>query len=101
KDDCKKNIQRISEENKQFAAKLENNSAVKNVRTTGTILALDFKTSEQTSYFNSLRDEVYKYFLDEGIILRPLGNTIYIMPHYCISDDDIIYIYTAIEKRAV
>jgi len=38
------------------------------------------------------------YFLDAGIILRPLGNIIYILPPYCITDDELSYIYSKIEQ---
>ena len=59
---------------------------------------MEWETGSDTSYFNSLRDVLYKYFLDAGIILRPLGNTIYILPPYCITDDELNYIYAKIEQ---
>ncbi|MHB1179884.1 MAG: aminotransferase class III-fold pyridoxal phosphate-dependent enzyme, partial [Daejeonella sp.] len=68
------------------------------VRHTGTILALEWKTEEGTSYFNNLRDNLYNFFLEEGIILRPLGNIIYILPPYCITDEQLDYIYLKIEE---
>ncbi len=58
---------------------------LKDVRVRGTILALEFDTGEATSYFSSRRDELYRFFLSRGLILRPLGNVIYFMPPYCIS----------------
>ncbi|MEO6631195.1 MAG: adenosylmethionine--8-amino-7-oxononanoate aminotransferase BioA, partial [Mucilaginibacter sp.] len=63
-----------------------------------TIIALEWKTDGNTSYFSTLRDKLYTYFLDAGIILRPLGNIIYILPPYCISNDDLNYIYSKIEQ---
>jgi len=59
---------------------------------------MEWETGSDTSYFNSLRDVLYQYFLDAGIILRPLGNTIYILPPYCITDDELNYIYAKIEQ---
>jgi adenosylmethionine-8-amino-7-oxononanoate aminotransferase len=100
-EDCQNNIHRISEQHKSFAEKIARFASIKNVRSTGTILAFDFETSDKTSYFNSIRDQLYNFFLAEGIILRPLGNTLYVMPPYCISDEDLQYIYQAIEKRIV
>ncbi len=70
----------------------------KNLRSIGTILAMDFNSPEQTSYFNSLRDQLYNYFIDKKILLRPLGNTIYVMPPYCISDDELEDVYNTIER---
>jgi adenosylmethionine-8-amino-7-oxononanoate aminotransferase len=71
---------------------------VKCIRQTGTILALEWETSGETSYFNNLRDNLYNFFLGHGIILRPLGNIIYIMPPYCITDEQLDYIYKKIEE---
>ncbi len=64
----------------------------------GTILAMDFESNEQTSYFNPLRDRLYQFFLGKGIILRPLGNTVYVMPPYCISNEELVMVYTALEE---
>jgi adenosylmethionine-8-amino-7-oxononanoate aminotransferase len=60
------------------------------------ILAIEIETSNATSYFNTIRDKAAKFFLAKGILLRPLGNVIYLVPPYCISDKDLDYIYDAI-----
>ena len=91
-------IQRITEQNAAFAERIKGISKLKAVRQTGTILAMEWETGANTSYFSSLRDTLYQYFLKAGIILRPLGNVIYILPPYCISNDDLHYIYGTIEK---
>jgi len=59
---------------------------------------MEWQTGSNTSYFSSLRDTLYHYFLDAGIILRPLGNIIYILPPYCITNEELHYIYTKIEQ---
>lgn len=100
-EDCQNNIYRISQQHKSFVEKIRGVVSIKNARITGTILALDFESGDETSYFNSIRDELYNFFLGEGIILRPLGNAVYVMPPYCISDDDLGHIYQAIEKKVV
>jgi adenosylmethionine-8-amino-7-oxononanoate aminotransferase len=87
-----KNIERISDKHHQFKLIIANHPKLKDVRQCGTILALEWQT-DGTSYFNSLRDVLYHFFLEKGIILRPLGNILYIMPPYCISDGDLDYIY--------
>lgn len=94
---CKENIQRIADRHQAFIKKIHDNDSVRNARSIGTILALDVNTGEPTTYFNSLRDQLYSFFISRGIILRPLGNTIYVMPPYCISDHDLSFIYAAIE----
>ncbi|MDR3694015.1 adenosylmethionine--8-amino-7-oxononanoate transaminase [Mucilaginibacter sp.] len=93
-----KNIKRIEEQHREFGVKIKEHPKVKAIRQTGTIFAMEWETGSDTSYFNALRDILYQYFLDAGIILRPLGNTIYILPPYCITDDELNYIYAKIEQ---
>jgi len=93
-----KNIERIVNRHQQFALRIKDHPRVRTTRQTGTILALEWETGTDTSYFSSLRDRLYQYFLDAGIILRPLGNIIYILPPYCITDDELSYIYSKIES---
>lgn len=93
-----KNIDRIVEKHRAFADSINAHPRIANYRQTGTILALEWETGGNTSYFSNLRDRLYHFFLDKGIILRPLGNIIYILPPYCITDDELDYIYAAIEE---
>lgn len=92
------NIQRIAASHTKFAERIKDHPKIKTVRQTGTIVAMEWETGNSTSYFSSLRDRLYYYFLDAGIILRPLGNIIYILPPYCITDADLNYIYGKIEQ---
>ncbi|MEJ7559507.1 MAG: adenosylmethionine--8-amino-7-oxononanoate transaminase [Pedobacter sp.] len=92
------NIQRISTKHSLFAKSIAEHPKLKDVRQTGTILAMEWQTGGNTSYLSELRDKLYSYFLDRGIILRPLGNIIYILPPYVISDQDLEYIYGAIHQ---
>ncbi|RCH55995.1 adenosylmethionine--8-amino-7-oxononanoate transaminase [Mucilaginibacter hurinus] len=92
------NICRIVASHADFAEKIKHHPKLKDVRQTGTILAMEWDTHGNTSYFSSLRDRLYSYFLNAGIILRPLGNIIYILPPYCITDNELGYIYSTIEN---
>nr|WP_281260183.1 adenosylmethionine--8-amino-7-oxononanoate transaminase [Mucilaginibacter yixingensis] len=92
------NIARIVQSHSAFAQRIASHPKVKTVRQTGTIVALEWETGEGTSYFSNLRDRLYHHFLNRGIVLRPLGNVIYILPPYCITDDQLAYIYAEIEK---
>jgi len=89
-------IEMIIDSHKKFAEKLANHKTFKEVRQTGTILALEFENGA-SSYFNNLRDTLYNYFLEKNILLRPLGNVLYILPPYCIKQEELTRIYTAIE----
>ena len=92
------NMDRISSMHAAFRQKIQHHPKIKTARQTGTILAMEWETGDDTSYFNSLRDKLYQYFLAAGIILRPLGNVIYILPPYCITDDELNYVYAKILK---
>ena len=98
KEECWENISRIEKKHKEFFSRLLDNSNVFNVRQRGTIIAFEIITNENTSYLNSLRDFIYEFFIEKGIILRPLGNVLYIIPPYCISNSDLDYIYQSIEE---
>ena len=69
---------------------------VTNIRQHGTILAFDVVTPHQTGYFNELRDEMYRFFIGNGVLLRPLGNTVYIMPPYCINVEQMVKTHAVI-----
>lgn len=97
-DECQENIQRISASHHSFILKNSGHAVLKNIRSNGTILAMDIETREDNSYFNSISSRLYKFFLNRQIILRPLGNTIYLMPPYCINDDELASVYKAIES---
>ena len=96
-DSTRENIKRIEDSHRQFAVKLKTHPRISTVRQTGTILAMEWETGAGTSYFSSLRDRLYAYFLEAGIILRPLGNILYILPPYCITSQELNYIYSKIE----
>jgi len=100
-DECQKNIRMIASAQQGFADELQKFPNAENIRNKGTLLAFDFKTHEHNSYFNSVRDQLYKYFLDKGIIIRPLGNTIYLMTPYCIQSSELSSIYDTIKERLV
>ncbi|HEY8929791.1 MAG TPA: adenosylmethionine--8-amino-7-oxononanoate transaminase [Mucilaginibacter sp.] len=92
------NIDRIAAAHSAFRERIANHPKVRTIRQTGAIVALEWETGNDTSYFSSLRDKLYNYFLDAGIILRPLGNTVYVLPPYCITNDDLNYVYQKIEQ---
>lgn len=75
-----------------FCQKWHSHPKLKRCETLGTILALEYH-AKTDSYFDSLRDQLYHFFLDKGILLRPLGNVLYILPPYCIQADELQFIY--------
>ncbi|ATP55871.1 adenosylmethionine--8-amino-7-oxononanoate transaminase [Pedobacter ginsengisoli] len=91
-----KNIQRVVAKHETFALRIKGHPKLKDVRQAGTILVMEWETGTDTSYLSGLRNQLYDYFLDRGIIMRPLGNIIYILAPYVISNEDLDYIYQAI-----
>jgi adenosylmethionine---8-amino-7-oxononanoate aminotransferase len=94
---CTDSRNRIISAHEAFARTIATNPMVTEVRQTGTILAIEVKTGSGT-YHSSLRDTIYRFFIDKKIVMRPLGNIIYILPPYCISNDELRYIYASIEE---
>ena len=95
---CQLQIQFISNQHDAFALKVNNHPKIKSIRKKGTILALEIKTEESTSYFNSMQQKAYQYYLSQGIFLRPLGNIVYVMPPYCITSQELNKVYAVIES---
>ena len=96
KDGTWANINRIEKQHAGFAKEASELDGVAAVRHKGTILAVEYETGAQTGYFNFLRDRLYDFFMERGIILRPLGNIIYIIPPYCITEEELNSVYEAI-----
>lgn len=92
------NIDRISRQHKAFMDKVKGNDSVKEIRHKGTILAIELNTPEETHYLNKASEMIAGYFIKKNILLRPLGNIFYLIPPYCISENDLEYIYSEIEK---
>ena len=89
-------ISNIKYRHSNFAESLKNHPRIKEVRHCGTIVAIELKTHDATGYLNNIRDKAYQFFIDRKIILRPLGNVIYILPPYCISDADLEKVHRTI-----
>lgn len=70
-----------------------------NIRRTGTITALDLKTSDP-GYLANIGPKLQAFFEGRDLLLRPLGNTIYVMPPYCITAADLDQIYAGIRDAA-
>ncbi len=98
RNECKDQIKRIENQHQQFKTKLGGNKHLKEVRSLGTILVLELKTESTSSYENNLRKKIYPFFIERNILLRPLGNTIYVLPPYIIQENELKEIYTCIEE---
>ncbi len=92
-------IVRLSQWQRELGESLRNDPRFTDARFCGTIAAFDLKVADE-GYLASIGPKLYDFFLSRGLLLRPLGNTIYIMPPYCITRDELASLYEAIRAAA-
>ena len=91
----KRKIDIISKTHKSCLENLSKRINVSKIRSLGTIAAFDFNGIEK-KYGSSAGEKLKKKFLNSGLLLRPIGNTIYLMPPFCISEETLIDCYEKI-----
>lgn len=79
-----------------FAKKLEEHPMATNIRVSGTLLALDVRSDEKSNYHHGLRDKLYAYFIEQGVLIRPLGNVLYVLPPYTITKSELKQVHDSI-----
>jgi len=89
------NIKVITASHKTFGNRIKNHPKVKSIRQIGIIFALDLNVEMQR--YGNLRDKLFKFFMENGVFLRPLGNTIYIQAPYIITEKQLQKVYKTIE----
>ena len=95
-DECAQARAMIADAHRAFADEMTTHAKIENVRTCGTILAMTIRTSSGSHYLSQERDRIYHYFLNRGVLLRPIGNVLYLIPPYCISAAQLQQIYAHI-----
>ncbi len=75
----------------------QSHGAVAAVRHLGTVAAIELKVSDP-GYLSSLRSRLYEFYLGRGVLLRPLGNVVYVLPPYTITPDQLNFVYDVIEE---
>lgn len=93
--ECLDRISEIERQHRQFVENElfpEKNEAFCNIRSIGTVLAFELNTGA-SGYANRIGAKIMRRALSQGIYMRPLGNTVYIMPPYCISPEQLRKIY--------
>lgn len=73
-------------------APLAGHAQVKHLRQRGMIAAFDVVSDDP-----SFSRRFYRAALDHGALLRPIGNTVYLMPPYIVGDDEIAQLGRAID----
>jgi adenosylmethionine-8-amino-7-oxononanoate aminotransferase len=80
-------------------ARFQGDTRFSGLRRQGTITALDLKVSDP-GYLANVALELSRFFQARGLLLRPLGNTVYVMPPYCVTADELDLVYDAIMEAA-
>jgi adenosylmethionine-8-amino-7-oxononanoate aminotransferase len=93
---CRSARARIASAHRTFVDRLRTMNNVESPRTKGTIVAFDLRTQEAGGYQNSAAQQARDFFIERGVLLRPLGNVVYVMPPYCTTDGELSRVYDAI-----
>jgi adenosylmethionine-8-amino-7-oxononanoate aminotransferase len=89
---CQQSIQRITQFNVSLLADLaKRNLPIRNLRTLGTILAFELDEGRD-EYLNTSGAAISRHAMEQGVYIRPLGNTVYTMPPYCVGEEELIII---------
>lgn len=89
----------LAERQAKHAAELSRLARFRNVRQLGTIMAADLDVQD-AGYLAEIGPRLHAFFLERGVLLRPLGNTIYVMPPFCIGADELDLVYSAIAEAS-
>lgn len=90
-----KDIRRVIKSHQEFGLKIKEHPKVAAIRQCGIIFALDLNIKMER--YGSLRDRLFNFFMEQGVFLRPLGNTIYILAPYIVTDSQLKQVYNTIE----
>ena len=90
-------IRTIEKIHSERIAAIKNHPAVGEVRSIGTMAAVELK-ADDAGYFSNVKPKLYKFFIDAGVLLRPLGNVVYVLPPYVITPDELNYVHDQIAQ---
>ncbi len=96
--ECHEQIELISTLHRAFKRRIEQHPRLRDVRCLGTILALELDVAGESSYTHPVRKRIYDFFLDRNVLLRPLGNVIYVLPPYVIKTAELEKVYGYVEE---
>ena len=103
--ECSADRVRIERQHCSFASELRAVAGVSDVRVCGTILACNVLGGAGSGYLSSIARGAASFFLERGVLLRPLGDVLYVLPPYCTAEKELEDAYGVIkeflEKRGV
>lgn len=91
-------IAQIAKTQEEGMAALSTSPHLQKIRRTGTVLAMDIAGTGASDYLNNVGKRLSKWFFERGILLRPLGNVVYIMPPYSMEEQTLKRIHLLLEE---
>jgi adenosylmethionine-8-amino-7-oxononanoate aminotransferase len=85
----------MAEINSERLAELKKFPQVGEVRQIGTIGAIELR-ADDAGYLSAVRPKLYQFFLERGVLLRPLGNVVYVLPPFVIAPGELRHVYDVI-----
>jgi adenosylmethionine-8-amino-7-oxononanoate aminotransferase len=92
-------IAALSEEQRRHVARLFDDPRFSDTRQLGTIAALDLKVPAG-GYLSEIGPRLRAFFRERRLLIRPLGNVIYLMPPYCVTAEELDRAYGAVDAAA-
>ncbi|HVV26441.1 MAG TPA: adenosylmethionine--8-amino-7-oxononanoate transaminase [Rhizomicrobium sp.] len=92
-------IAALAQMQEERIAPLRGDRRFSGVRRLGTVTAMELAAPDP-GYLSGLALELGAFFRERGLLLRPLGNTIYVMPPYCVTGAELDQVYAAIAQAA-
>jgi adenosylmethionine-8-amino-7-oxononanoate aminotransferase len=94
-DDYLSKNQNLAGELKHAFSWVKQDPRAMNLRQLGTILAFDIKSDLISHQFSK---EFYTQGLEHGLLIRPIGNTVYIMPPYILNHDQVQFLSSMVQS---
>ena len=90
-------IDAIARDHRRRLSAFHNRPEVADVRQTGTIAAIELRVPD-AGYLASLGPKLNAFYLERNVLLRTLGNVVYVLPPYCVTANDLDRVYGVIDE---
>jgi len=81
--------QQLIKAQQTFVAKLQTRKGITQIRQCGIIVAFDFVRPQTEAYYGDFRNQLYRFFIDKNLIIRPIGSTIYLLPPFITTEQQL------------
>lgn len=96
--EMQENIERVNARHMAFMEEIIQHPRVRTARVLGVIFALEIEREGEEAYYGGFRNRLYDFFMANGVVMRPVGNIVYILPPYIITDAQLERVYLLIKE---